>query len=146
MPMTDPGDRGLAHTWGSTRLRLCVGADSLGGSAPPVSLSRQVHRLCSWQAPHRQAWPRRAPPDGGELGGGKGGRGKAEGGAWGGGVGRRKKVGEVRSRKGLQTSFSLKKSQKTQKNAILRSLLRFSLRFCNKRWGETRRNAKGRER
>ena len=79
MPMTDPGDRGLSHTWGSTRLRLCVGADSLGGSAPPVSLlslsiyqSRQSVRyivsLCSWQGPHRQAWPRRAPPDGGELG------------------------------------------------------------------------------
>ena len=28
---------------------------------------------------------------------------------------KRKKVGEVRSRKGLQTSFSLKKSKKTQK-------------------------------
>ena len=82
----------------------------------------------------------------GRVGGGKGGRGKAEGGAWGEGGGKRKKVGEVRSRKGLQTSFSLKKSKKTQKNAILRSFLRFSLRFCNKRWGEPRRNAKGRER
>ena len=78
--------------------------------------------------------------------GAKGGRGKAEGGAWGEGGGKRKKVGEVRSRKGLQTSFSLKKSQKAQKKAILRFLLRFSLRFCNKRWGETRRNAKGRGR